>query len=43
MEMLGKILREKLIEKRYMKDVREGEKSIIIIDGEKVGEMKRVK
>jgi glutathione synthase len=42
MEMFGQIFREPFIAQRYLKDVRSGDKRIILIDGEPVGAINRV-
>ncbi|TWG65550.1 glutathione synthase [Aminobacter sp. J44] len=42
LEMFGQIFREPFIVQRYLKDVRKGDKRIILIDGEPVGAINRV-
>ncbi|MBB3235845.1 glutathione synthase [Phyllobacterium endophyticum] len=42
MEMFGQMFREPFIAQRYLKDVRSGDKRIILIDGEAVGAINRV-
>lgn len=42
LEMFAQISREPLIAQRYMSEVREGDKRIILIDGEPVGAINRV-
>ncbi|GHD17005.1 glutathione synthase [Tianweitania populi] len=42
LEMFGQIFREPYIVQRYLKDVRKGDKRIILIDGEPVGAINRV-
>ncbi|ACU49091.1 glutathione synthetase [Brucella sp. 10RB9215] len=42
LEMFGQLFREPFIAQRYLKDVRAGDKRIILIDGEPVGALNRV-
>ncbi|MBB3145506.1 glutathione synthase [Phyllobacterium trifolii] len=42
LEMFGQMFREPFIAQRYLKDVRSGDKRIILIDGEPVGAINRV-
>ncbi len=42
LEMFGQMFREPFIAQRYLKDVRAGDKRIILIDGEPVGAINRV-
>jgi glutathione synthase len=42
LEMFGQMFREPYIVQRYLKDVRKGDKRIILIDGEPVGAINRV-
>jgi glutathione synthase len=42
LEMFGSLSREPIIAQRYLKDVRAGDKRIILIDGEPVGAINRV-
>ncbi|UGY10152.1 glutathione synthase [Phyllobacterium pellucidum] len=42
LEMFGQMFREPIIAQRYLKDVRAGDKRIILIDGEPVGAINRV-
>jgi len=42
LEMFGQMFREPFIVQRYLKDVRRGDKRIILIDGEAVGAINRV-
>lgn len=42
LEMFGQMFREPFIAQRYLKDVRAGDKRIILIDGEAVGAINRV-
>jgi glutathione synthase len=42
LEMFGQMFREPFIVQRYLKDVRKGDKRIILIDGEPVGAINRV-
>jgi glutathione synthase len=42
LEMFGQMFREPFIVQRYLKDVRKGDKRIILIDGEAVGAINRV-
>ncbi|MBA8836981.1 MULTISPECIES: glutathione synthase [unclassified Ochrobactrum] len=42
LEMFGQLFREPFIAQRYLKDVRAGDKRIILIDGEPVGAINRV-
>lgn len=42
LEMFGQMFREPFIVQRYLKDVRKGDKRIILIDGEAVGAVNRV-
>lgn len=42
LEMFGQLFREPYIVQRYLKDVRKGDKRIILIDGEPVGAINRV-
>src|SRR6478735_9199683 len=42
LEMFGQMFREPYIVQRYLKDVRKGDKRIILIDGEAVGAINRV-
>ncbi len=42
LEMFGQLFREPYIVQRYLKDVRNGDKRIILIDGEPVGAINRV-
>ncbi len=42
LEMFGQMYREPFIAQRYLKDVRSGDKRIILIDGEPVGAINRV-
>lgn len=42
LEMFGQMFREPIIAQRYLKDVRAGDKRIILIDGEAVGAINRV-
>ena len=42
LEMFGQLFREPYIVQRYLKDVRKGDKRIILIDGEAVGAINRV-
>jgi glutathione synthase len=42
LEMFGQLFREPFIVQRYLKDVRKGDKRIILIDGEAVGAINRV-
>ncbi|QND51277.1 glutathione synthase [Phyllobacterium sp. 628] len=42
LEMFGQMFREPIIAQRYLKDVRSGDKRIILIDGEAVGAINRV-
>jgi glutathione synthase len=42
LEMFGQMFREPFIVQRYLKDVRQGDKRIILIDGEPVGAINRV-
>ncbi|UXN61823.1 glutathione synthase [Phyllobacterium zundukense] len=42
LEMFGQMFRESFIAQRYLKDVRSGDKRIILIDGEPVGAINRV-
>jgi len=42
LEMFGQLFREPYIAQRYLKDVRKGDKRIILIDGEPVGAINRV-
>ncbi|MGH6763594.1 MAG: glutathione synthase [Phyllobacterium sp.] len=42
LEMFGQMFREPIIAQRYLKDVRAGDKRIILIDGEPVGALNRV-
>lgn len=42
LEMFGQMFREPIIAQRYLKDVRTGDKRIILIDGEPVGAINRV-
>jgi glutathione synthase len=42
LEMFGQMFREPYIVQRYLKEVREGDKRIILIDGEPVGAINRV-
>jgi len=42
LEMFGQLSREPYIVQRYLKDVRKGDKRIILIDGEPVGAINRV-
>jgi glutathione synthase len=42
LEMFGEMFREPFIVQRYLKDVRKGDKRIILIDGEAVGAINRV-
>ncbi|EAB6717928.1 glutathione synthase [Salmonella enterica subsp. enterica serovar Enteritidis] len=42
LEMFGQMMREPFIVQRYLKDVRKGDKRIILIDGEPVGAINRV-
>ncbi|MDR6432741.1 glutathione synthase [Brucella pseudogrignonensis] len=42
LEMFGQLFKEPFIAQRYLKDVRSGDKRIILIDGEPVGAINRV-
>jgi glutathione synthase len=42
LEMFGQMFREPYIVQRYLKDVRKGDKRIILIDGEPVGAINRI-
>ncbi len=42
LEMFGQMFREPIIVQRYLKDVRAGDKRIILVDGEPVGAINRV-
>ncbi len=42
LEMFGQMFREPFIVQRYLKDVRKGDKRIILVDGEPVGAINRV-
>ncbi len=42
LEMFGQLFKESFIAQRYLKDVRSGDKRIILIDGEPVGAINRV-
>jgi len=42
LEMFGQLFKEPFIAQRYLKDVRAGDKRIILIDGEPVGAINRV-
>jgi glutathione synthase len=42
LEMFGQLFREPYIVQRYLKDVRKGDKRIILIDGEPVGAINRI-
>ncbi|MGN8020924.1 glutathione synthase [Phyllobacterium sp. 22229] len=42
LEMFGQMFREPIIAQRYLKDVRAGDKRIVLIDGEPVGAINRV-
>ena len=42
MEMFGQLTREPIIAQRYLKDVRAGDKRILLIDGKPVGAINRV-
>lgn len=42
MEMFGQLTREPIIAQRYLSDVREGDKRILLIDGKPVGAINRV-
>ncbi|MFZ1680448.1 MAG: glutathione synthase [Rhizobiaceae bacterium] len=42
LEMFGQMFREPIIVQRYLKDVRTGDKRIILVDGEPVGAINRV-
>ena len=42
LEMFGQMFREPYIVQRYLKDVRKGDKRIILIDGEPVGAVNRI-
>ena len=42
MEMFGQLTREPIIAQRYLNDVREGDKRILLIDGQPVGAINRV-
>ncbi|EEZ31982.1 glutathione synthase [Brucella sp. NF 2653] len=42
LEMFGQLFKEPFIAQRYLKDVRAGDKRIILIDGEPVGALNRV-
>ena len=42
LEMFGQLFREPYIVQRYLKDVRKGDKRIILVDGEPVGAVNRV-
>src|SRR5690606_25441443 len=42
LEMFGQLFREPFIAQRYLKDVRAGDKRIILIEGEPVGAINRV-